>query len=123
MSPSQLTAGEIDRMREIVLAHDKNQPAANREFDLAKPPVVPYRYQEFPRMVYHHAKRLTKTVTNSDHLEDALAAGWSKQPFPVEVLDAAPELDADAVAEAATEAAEMETRLGVRRSRLKPAVA
>ena len=99
MAPGQLTHEEIERMRQIVLQHDQTNRKGIQEFDLNKPPKEPYRHQEFPRMIYDHAKRRTKIVHNADHLADALAAGWKKEPFPAEVEE--PELDAATAAEAA----------------------
>ena len=49
-----------------------------REFDLNKPPTPPYRYQEYPRLVY----RGTKTAAAADEfdLENLLTSGWSLTP-------------------------------------------
>ena len=76
---TELTIDEIERMREIVLQHDSKNPKMAQEFDLAKPPVPQYRYQEFPRMLYKPGGA-TKVVNSQDHMDDALADGWSKQP-------------------------------------------
>jgi hypothetical protein len=95
--PMELTHEEIERMREIVASHDSTNKGGIREFDLNNPPKQPYKYQEFPRLVYHHKKRTHKPVHNASQLKAALAAGFDKKPFPAET----DELDAGAASEAA----------------------
>lgn len=51
---SEFTPEEIEKMRETVLKADRAK-ITNNVFDLSKPPVVPYRHQEFPKLVYDHA--------------------------------------------------------------------
>lgn len=52
---SDFTLEEIEKMRETVLKSDREK-ITNNVFDLSKPPVVPYRHQEFPKIVYDHSK-------------------------------------------------------------------
>jgi uncharacterized protein YecA (UPF0149 family) len=105
MSPSNLTQQEIESMRALVAQHDNEGKIS--EFDLNKPPKVPYRHQDFPRMVYNHKlsapsrvdlvkgkdgdvqerhvepKIVSKIVHDEDELEAALEAGWSKEVPPL----------------------------------------
>ena len=80
---------DIERMRELVRVHD-SQGSKMQEFDLNKPPQAPYRYQEFPRIVYHHAKQAMRKVFTTDELDQHLAGGYSIEPFPSEVEELAP---------------------------------
>jgi len=70
-------------MRQIVAAHDATTPREGmKEFDLANPPVPPYRYQEYPRAVYHHETGATKNVHSEDEMHDHIGAGWSTESMP-----------------------------------------
>ncbi len=53
-----------------------------REFDLSKPPVVPYRYQAFPKMVYHHTSGHMVTVHDIKQLQAAQKKGFQDVPSP-----------------------------------------
>lgn len=97
--PLPFTHEEVERMRQIVMSHDKAMFGGIKEFDLNKPPKEPYRYQEFPRCLYHHATAKTKNVANQAELEQHLSAGWSKDPCPIEAPE--PELDEATLAETA----------------------
>lgn len=99
MFDGQLTHEEIERMREIVAQHDSTNKGGIREFDLNNPPKLPYRFQEFPRLVYHHKTRKHKTVHNAQQLKGAQGQGFVKEPYPSEVDE--PELDPSAAGEAA----------------------
>lgn len=99
----ELTAAEVQRMRELVAAHDKSAKK-ERITDLSKPPVEPYRYRPFPKVLYNHAESTptrhekvakhggvvedvthhvhyaTITVHDQEELEAALADGYSEKP-------------------------------------------
>lgn len=115
MAP-ELTAEEIERMRQLVAAHDgQHKPVTT--VDLNNPPRVPYRFQKFPMIVYdlensyaahdvpvtdrlgnptgatqHVTARIVSRVVNSEHeLHAALEDGWSEnapefREVPEEVL-------------------------------------
>lgn len=100
MTP-QLTAAEIERLREIVLAHDKKNLGGMKEFDLNNPPKEPYRYQEYPRCIYHHESGRSKTVPHEAALTQALSEGWRLEPAPTSEPEAQPQLSAAEQAEVA----------------------
>jgi hypothetical protein len=103
MSTIPFTNEEIEKMRETVLKADRAK-ISNNVFDLSKPPVVQYRHQEFPKMVYDHAKsepsrdimrksgngneelihipakHAHKIVNNADELAEALSKGFQEKP-------------------------------------------
>ena len=119
---ANLSANEIERMREIVLAHDRDK--SKNVFDLSKPPVVKYEHKKFPMMLYDHknaepprdeirptpqgandlvhvpAKIRTRMVHSEAELKSALDAGWKEKP---PVFDA-PDMDADEAMVMAAEA-------------------
>ena len=99
MNISPLTHDEIERMRQIVMQHDGANRQSMNEFDLNNPPKQPYRHQEFPRIVYDHAGRMTLKVRSQAELEQALGAGYELDPFTPEVAE--PELSAAERAEVA----------------------
>jgi hypothetical protein len=76
----QLSYDEIERMRAILQAHDKQNQGGTKEFDLNNPPKVPYTHQPFPQLVYHNAKREHKVVNNPAELKAALDSGeWNTE--------------------------------------------
>ena len=103
MPTQQLTESEVATMRQILAQHDgEHQPMTIH--DLNNPPKAPYRYQPFPKMIYDlknsypshdqeqqrrngmgvetvhiPAKIVTKNVNSQEELDEALAAGWSKE--------------------------------------------
>lgn len=81
---------QIEQMRALLAAHDAQHGTREgiKQFDLNNPPKAPYVYREYPRCVYHHAKRLTRNAHSDEQLEAALAAGWSKEPFLPEGYEA-----------------------------------
>ena len=95
---TEFSPQDIDRMRAILAQHDR-QTMPTREFDLNKPPVKPYFYQEFPRMVYHLGRGINAIVQHEAELAAMLAGGWQTTPIAAEQADA--ELDPAAAAEAA----------------------
>ncbi len=100
MAPS-LTKDEIERMRAIVAQHDSQGRGKIQEFDLNNPPKQPYTHQEFPRVMYHHGKHITRIAKDAEEMDAAISAGWSKEPFPAVPEPEEPELDAESAAEAA----------------------
>jgi hypothetical protein len=75
---SGMTHEQIEALRGVLFQHDAANAAMTREFDLNKPPTPPYRYQEYPRMLYRDTE--TAIVRNQMELEQSLASGWSKTP-------------------------------------------
>ena len=82
----QFTQEEIEKMRTFVLQHDSNMGKI-RDFDLNNPPKMPYRHQEYPKMLYDHQGREYILVKDREQEQDALAAGYRKEPFPAEVVE------------------------------------
>lgn len=99
---TQLSTDEVEKMRELVLAHDK-QAAQSTVIDMGKPIIVPYAYRQFPQMVYDHnasepgywairktqngdelyhvtAKLVNKIVTSHAELEAAKEQGFVEAP-------------------------------------------
>ena len=72
---SGMSHEQIEALRGVLFQHDAQHAAMTREFDLNKPPTPPYRYQEFPRLVYRDSK--TALANNADELEELLARDWS----------------------------------------------
>jgi len=125
---NQFTPEEIEKMRETVLKADRAK-ITNNVFDLSKPPVVAYRHQEFPKMVYDHeksepsrdimrksgngneelihipAKHAHKIVKNADELAEALSKGFKEQPAALGHIP----VGAEEVEEEEIEGAEPET--------------
>ena len=75
---SGMTHEQIEALRGVLFQHDAQNAAMQREFDLNKPPTPPYRYQEYPRMLYRGDE--VHIVADSYALEEAMANGWSKDP-------------------------------------------
>lgn len=50
-----------------------------REIDLSKPPVVPYRHQDYPKMLYGPNETWTKVSSKTEEAK-AIKAGWSLKP-------------------------------------------
>jgi hypothetical protein len=105
MTP-QLTHEEAERLRQILLQHDQQTQKGIKEFDLNNPPKERYRYQEYPRCIYHHTSGKTHIVHNEEQLKAHLAKGWSIEPTPI--VEAEPALDAATQAE--VEAVDRELR-------------
>jgi hypothetical protein len=93
-----ITHEEAARLREILLEHDKQNTAPTKEFDLNNPPQKPYRYQAWPKLVYHHEYREYDKAKNQMELDALLSEGFQLEPFPSE--EDIP-LDAASAAEAA----------------------
>ena len=82
---SNMTHEQIEALRGVLFQHDARNAAMQREFDLNKPPTPPYRYQEFPRMLY--LGRQTAIVKDAFELEQYLEQGWSKEPLEAPMLN------------------------------------
>ena len=76
--PANYTHEQIEFLRGLIFQHDAQNAAMTREFDLNKPPTPPYRYQEYPRLVYRGAK--TAAAVDEFDLENLLTSGWSLTP-------------------------------------------
>ncbi len=87
--PSTFSQDDIERMRAILRAHDAAAGGVVKEFDLNKPAPVPYRYREFPKLVYDHTKRTHKAVHDRAQEQAALEAGFQNEPYPSEVVELA----------------------------------
>lgn len=94
----ELSGAEIERMREIVQAHDR-QHKPMQEMDLNKPPQQRYVHQEYPKMLYHHDERESTTVQNADEEQAAREEGFTHEPYSSEPEEV--QLDADAQREVA----------------------
>ena len=90
----QLSPEEIERMRAIVAQHDQTNKGGIKEFDLNDPPKVPYRYQEYPKVVYDHEGRRNFIVRNREDEKEALDSGLRLDPYPAEALEVGPEAEA-----------------------------
>jgi hypothetical protein len=75
---SHMSHEQIEALRAVLFQHDAQNAAMAREFDLNKPPTPPYRYQEFPRMLYRDGR--TFIVKDQRELEEQCGLGWSKTP-------------------------------------------
>jgi hypothetical protein len=73
-----MTHEQAEFLRNLLVQHDAQNAAQVREFDLNKPPTPPYRYQEYPRLVYRDGK--TQLVEDPVDLQRLLADGWSIKP-------------------------------------------
>ena len=76
--PANYTHEQIEFLRGLIFQHDAQNAAMTREFDLNKPPTPPYRYQEYPRLVYQGTK--TAPAADEFDLENLLTSGWSLTP-------------------------------------------
>ena len=82
---SNMTHEQIEALRGLLFQYDAQNAAMTREFDLNKPPTPPYRYQEYPRMLYRGAKYTI--VQDGVELEHHLSQGWSKTPTSAENVE------------------------------------
>lgn len=53
-----------------------------REIDLGKPVIVPYRFKEFPKMVYHHDSGHVLIVKDEKEEKAAVKRGFQEEPSP-----------------------------------------
>jgi hypothetical protein len=85
MTPEVPTYEERVKMRRWLDAMDQKEAAGGmKEFDLNKPPQVPYVYREFPYLMYHHADHRTRPARNHEERQQMLAEGWSEKGFQAE---------------------------------------
>lgn len=94
---NQPTREELEHMRQILARFGETKTI--KEFDLNKPPAVPYRHQEFPKAMHDHTARVVKTATSAAHQAELEAAGYVTVAFASEPPEV--ELDASERAEAA----------------------
>lgn len=79
---STLTFEEIEKMRALVNAHDKDSMGGVKEFDLNNPPKLPYRHLEYPKHVGYD-KKGTLLIAQNAHQEAELEKKVaSKTPPP-----------------------------------------
>lgn len=104
---SQLTPDQIEQLR-AMLNQSQQKAGQVNSFDLNNPPVAPYSYQPFPKMIYHHESGKHKIVRNQAQLNEHLDTGWSTRQQPdAEAPASEPDLDDATLAEAA----EIDSRL------------
>jgi hypothetical protein len=96
---SNMTHEQVEALRGVLFQYDARNAAMQREFDLNKPPTPPYRYQEYPRMLY--LGRETAIVKDEFELEQYLAHGWSKEPQEAPMLNLGGDLPPSMMAEVA----------------------
>src|SRR5262245_21246077 len=77
MSPTDFSYEERVRLRQLLDTLDQKDAAGRKEFDLAKPPVPPYVYREYPFILYNHQTRKSQPAHNYEEKEQMLANGWS----------------------------------------------
>lgn len=78
---ANLTPDQMEQLRAILNAHDASKSGPPKEFDLNKPPQEPYRFKEFPKLVYRHDTREHKAVPNAAEEKRALDAGWKTEAY------------------------------------------
>jgi hypothetical protein len=101
LDPNNLNPQTVEALEALVAQYRQQNAPVAAEFDLNKPPLRPYRFQPFPKMIYHHERRTYQIVQNQAQLDYNLARGWKTEPYPSEVT-------ADEMAPALTEADERE---------------
>lgn len=89
-----LSPQDIAQMRALLARHDQEQPVGIQEFDLNKPPKLPYTHQPYPAMLYLHATRKIGVADNASERRALEAAGYVDEPFAREApAAAAPSLE------------------------------
>jgi len=87
-NPTDLTYEERVMLRRLLDDADQKDAAnAMREFDLNKPPVPPYVYREYPRLLYNHQTKQNKRAHTYEQQQSMLAEGWSEQPLAPQILE------------------------------------
>jgi hypothetical protein len=81
---TELTYEERVKMRRMLDELDQKQAGGMKEFDLNKPPVPAYAYQEYPFLLYNHQTKQSRPAMNPQQRQQMLAAGWSENPVPTE---------------------------------------
>jgi len=82
MSPENFSFEDRARMRRVLDALDAKEAGGMKEFDLNKPPLPPYVYQEYPILLYNHETGKNRPARNHEEREQMLASGWSESPVP-----------------------------------------
>ena len=105
---SDLNYEQRVRLRQM-LDEQERKGAGIKEFDLNKPPVEPYRFREFPFLMYHWDTGKTRQARNADEREFLIAEGWSREPKrPEPIIEMAAEPDRDEHGLTAADRAEIE---------------
>ena len=74
--PADLTHAEIEKMRQLVNAHDREHNKIET-IDINNPPKEPYQYREYPRMLYLNGDRdQFIVVQNASQAEIAMSRGY-----------------------------------------------
>jgi hypothetical protein len=71
-----LTPAQKQKLLKELLASNQG----GQEFDLSKPPVAPYRFQEFPKAVWTPDGKKQVLARSKEHEEQLVAAGHSVKP-------------------------------------------
>jgi hypothetical protein len=74
-----LTADQIKELTEALA--DRQKKVGSTTFDLNNPPKQNYIHQAYPKMIYHHGRRVHKIVQDESELTAHLKAGWDTKPF------------------------------------------
>lgn len=112
----QYTESEIQIMRRILAQHDQSQKPL-KEFDLNRPPLVPYSHKEYPRLMSNHATRRHKEAANKAEMDAMIADGWQKDDFPAEPEDN----DVELTPEEQAEVAALDAKLRAKKKKKKAA--
>lgn len=72
------------KLRRWLDDQDQKQAGGMKEFDLAKPPVPPYQYREYPYMMYDHSAGRAKPARNYEERQIMIGQGWSESADPSE---------------------------------------
>jgi hypothetical protein len=91
---ASLTAAQKQQLLKELLASNQG----GQEFDLSKPPVAPYRFQEFPKALWTPDGKKQVNAHSKEHEEQLVAAGHSVTA-PVKQEVEAAEAQADDVSE------------------------
>lgn len=84
MTPSTFSIADIEKMRAIIHQHDKTNQGGSKEFDLAKPPVPPYRYQRYDLLMYNHDEGTTAVARDAAQEAKLAEQGFACEPFEIE---------------------------------------
>lgn len=76
-----LTYEDRVRMRRMLDNLDAKEAGGQKEFDLNKPPTPPYRYREYPFLMYHPSQKPRPARSHEERLS-MVAQGWSEDPEP-----------------------------------------
>lgn len=107
MSPAELTYEERVKMRRHLDMLDAKEAAGTKTFDLNKPPTPPYRFAEYPMLLYKQT--LATTAHTYEERQQLLAAGWSEDPKGMP--SAAPDPEAGLTEAEKLEAQEIDRKL------------